>query len=303
MYDLITIGSISIDLYFKGESLTFKDGRFQLAVGGKYSPDFFYQGVGGGAVNVALGAKRFGLKAAIFGKIGKNPFKKIITDILDNNNISYNYCQIEDDYYNISSILLTAKGERSIIHYATLHQRIIKDKSDLGNLSRARMVYLGNLPDVSLTERDQILHHLKKNNILTVVNLGVVDCRRKKEQLKDFLSHTDILIVNGYEFADLVKASYKDIHFKDNVIKWYAPFLNEKIVVVTEGSKGSYAYYYGKIYYHTALKPNKMIDTTGAGDAYTAGFISEYFKSKDIKRSMEKATNYATKILGKIGAN
>ena len=70
MYDLISIGNISIDLYFKGDALTFQNNRFQLAVGGKYFADHFYTGIGGGGVNIAIGASKFGLNTAVLGTVG-----------------------------------------------------------------------------------------------------------------------------------------------------------------------------------------------------------------------------------------
>lgn len=303
MFDLISIGNISIDLYFKGNSLTFEKDRFQLAVGGKYFVDQFHTGVGGGGVNVAAGASHAGLKTAVLGTIGNNPFKKIILNLLEEKDVSHKLCYTENDYYNISSILLSENGERSIIHYSTPHKNILRKASSINNLIEAKVVYMGNLPDVSLTEREVTLNLCKKNNILTVVNLGVKDCRRPKNQLKHFLSKIDVLIINGHEFAELVKAQYKDIHFHDNVIRWYFRDLEDKIVIVTEGKKGSYGYMGGKVYHQKAPEIEKIVDATGAGDAYTSGFISEFFYSKNIEKAMEKASRYAKNILSKIGAN
>ena len=84
MFDLISIGNISIDLYFKGDSLTFEKNRFQLAIGGKYFVDQFHTGVGGGGVNVAIGASKAGIKSAVMGTIGNNPFKKMILYLTKN---------------------------------------------------------------------------------------------------------------------------------------------------------------------------------------------------------------------------
>lgn len=303
MYDLISIGSISIDLYFKGNSLTFKDGRFQLAIGGKYLAERFYVGIGGGGVNVAIGATKNGLKTAVMGKIGKNVFKKIILSKLIENNISYSLCDFEDDYYNVSSILLTPAGERSIIHYVTPHQHLISDLNELRGITKTKMVYLGNLPDVSLSERTELLHFFRKKEIKTVVNLGVSDCRKPLKDLMKFFKPIDILIMNGHEFAEMVKAPYNDIHFKEHVIKWYIPSLENKIVVVTEGEKGSYAYFENKVIYQPVEYISKVMDATGAGDGFTAGFIAEYSKSNNVSKSMEKGSKYAAKILVKIGAN
>ena len=303
MYDLISVGTISIDLYFLGKSFTFKDNRFALALGGKYQAENFYLSVGGGGTNVAIGVAKHGYKVGILGKIGNNPFKKIIVDYLKDHQISLNLIDFEDNYYNLSTILLTQKGERTILHYSTPHQHLFSSTNPLIGITRTKMVYLGNLPEVSLTQRIKFLRFLKKHNIARIVNLGVFDCRRPKNQIKEILEEVDILIVNGHEFSELVKAQYADIHFYEDVISWYIPYLKEKIVVITDGEKGSYAYHQGKVFFQKALKPAKILDTTGAGDGFTAGFISEFLASKDLVKSLKKGALYASCILGKIGAN
>jgi sugar/nucleoside kinase (ribokinase family) len=303
MYDLISIGTISVDLYFKGKSFTFKNNRFALAIGGKYVANQFDLKIGGGGANVAIGVAHHGFKTAVIGKVGNNPFKKIILDYLDTHNVKTNLIDQEDDYYNLSAILLTQKGERTIIHYATPHQHLFSEKNSLLGLTRTKMIYLGNLPDVSLTQRVKLLKFIGKHKITRVLNLGVIDCRKPKDQLKEILKETDILIINGYEFSEMVKAFHRDIHFQEDIISWYIPILFEKIVIITEGEKGSFGYYRGKVFYQRALKPAQIVDTTGAGDAYTAGFISEFLKSYDIEKSMKKGAIYASHILAKIGAN
>jgi len=303
MYDLISVGTISVDLYFKGEGFTFKDNRFTLAVGGKYVANQFDLKIGGGGANVAIGVANHGFKPAVIGKIGNNPFKKIILDYLKLHHVSISLIDKEADYYNLSAILLTKKGERTIIHYSTPHQDLFSSGNPLLGLTKTKIVYLGNLPDVSLTQRIKFLKFLGKYKITRVLNLGVVDCRRPKKQLEEIFGEVDILIVNGYEFSEIVKAQHKDINFHEDIVSWYIPQLFEKIVVVTEGEKGSFAYYRGKIFYQRALKPAQIEDTTGAGDAYTAGFISGFLKSNNIEMSMKKGAIYASHILAKIGAN
>src|SRR3990167_5698571 len=105
-YDLVSIGTATIDLYFKGKSLPYKDDHFYLSSGGKYFVDFFHEGIGGGATNVAIGAKKNGIRVALMAKIGNNSFKSLIVDRLKEFDISTSLCDFEDDYYNVSSIFL-----------------------------------------------------------------------------------------------------------------------------------------------------------------------------------------------------
>lgn len=303
MYDLISIGGISVDLYFKSSSLTYKDKRFQLAIGGKYMADAFHVGIGGGGTNVAIAAHNNGLKAAVLGTIGSNSFKSMIEQKLHEQDISHSLCNHVDEFYNVSTILLQKNGERTIIHYMTPHQHLITDTNELKGITKTKMAFLGNLPDVSMSQRIEVMKFFKSKGISTILNFGVKDCRRPMTQIEQLLKHIDIIILNGHEFAEMVKAPYKDIHFKDNIVKWYIPMLSDRLVIITEGEKGSYAYMNNTVFHEPAAKVSEIVDSTGAGDAYTGTFIAHFFKTGDIEDAMKQASRYAVKILSKIGAN
>jgi len=303
MYDVVCIGNIALDWYFQSESLTFINDRFQLALGGKYFSDRLYQRIGGGGVNVAVGVAKHNLKAAVAGMIGENKFKCEIVDYLYAQNVSSKLCRVVPDYLNLSVILLAKTGERSVINYNTPHQHIFNNETLKRQLRQTRFVYLGNLPDVSLTERISLLNFLHHHGIRIAVNLGVSDCRRSKNQLKEFFDSINYLIINGHEFAELVKAKYNDIHFYDNVVDWYIPYLNSKTVIITEGKSGSFAYDKGEVIHQKAIAVERVVDTNGVGDAFSAGFISAALKKKTLEEALSAGSQYAVKILRKIGAN
>ncbi len=302
MYDLISIGNISIDLYYRDNSLTFKHGRFQLALGGKYFTNYFYSGVGGGGANVAIGARNNGLKAAVLGKIGNNPFKELILTSLKKEDITTYLCQLEENYLNISTILLTNAGERTIINFESPHQHILRNERELLKLEKTRAVYFGNLPDVPLAERVQLLYFFKKRNIPIYANLGVKDCRRPITQIANFITKLDTLILNGHELADLIKKRFDTIDFSKDITD-HLPILKHRICVVTLDKEGSYAYSHGTVIYEPASSVSKIIDSTGAGDGFTAGFIAEYLKSKSLDNALRSGSRYAGEILKRVGAN
>lgn len=277
MYDFISVGNISIDLYFKSKSLTKSENRFNLAIGGKYYADFFYEDIGGGGCNVAVGVSKHGFKTAIFARIGNNPFKEMILNKLKQKNVSSEFCQYEDNYNIISSILLTDSGERTIISYDTpghlarnffLHEK----------LKNVMNIYISSLSNVSLEEKVKIIAHFKGSETLTFVNLSVVDCKREPETLGKIFDCLDVLIVNAHEYCELIKKPYEETDFKN--LQVTLPYLNERVLIVTDAEKGSYGYFKNEKFFQEAVKPEKIIDTTGCGDAYMAGFISQYIKSK-----------------------
>lgn len=300
MYDLISVGNIAIDLYYKGKTLTNKDGRFQLAIGGKYHADFFHEDIGGGGCNVAVGVANHRLKTAVFARIGNNNFKQTILDKLKQKNVSSEFCQFEENYYIISSILLTDSGERTIISYDT-PGHLVKKFFLHDELKKAKNIYISSLTNVSLEDKIEIISYLKGDKTLTFVNLSIVDCRREPEALYRIFDSLDVLIINTHEYSELIKKPYESIDFKNLEIT--LPYLKNRILIITDAEKGSYGYFKNKKYFQQAIEPKKIVDTTGCGDAYTAGFIAQYLKSKGIPASMKNGAKYAAEKLSRIGAN
>jgi len=304
MLDLIVVGTIAIDLYYKGEALTHTNDRFELAIGGKYFVDHFYEGLGGGGANVAIGAIKQSCTTALVANIGENAFTSMIREKLQKERVAHEgYCQAEKEYVNISSVLLNKQGEKTIINYRTPHQHIFLKDEDRKILLDAPAMYMANLSQVSLQERVDILHYAKSQDRQVFANLNVTDCRRHIEELFHFIRYVDVLVINSHEFADMVKTHYEAIDFHHDVTAKYAPFQSDKVLVVTDGQKGSYAYHNHKVYYQKAIPDVQVVDTTGAGDGFTSGFIVEYLKSRDIQKALHQGAVYATHILAKIGSN
>src|SRR3989338_3109036 len=183
MYDLITIGDITMDFYFSGKDLTIKDDRFSLAVGAKYSTDSFYDCLGGGAANVGINASTLGLNTAIIGKIGENSFKQIMLQKLIKKRVSTEFIIYDKDYFNLSAILVTKSGERTVIHHASPHNTIDLSPLQIKNLANTKSVYIGHLPGVSLEEREKLIKHFKDRDITIYINFVLDDVEQHPKSL------------------------------------------------------------------------------------------------------------------------
>lgn len=227
----------------------------------------------------------------------------MILETLEAKSISFIHSKITDDHLNISCILLSENGEKTVINYQSPNQHLFSEDHDYSFLDRTSSVYMANMPDVSFTEKLRLAKYIKQQGKLLFANFGVVDCRRSKEQIIQLIEQIDVLIVNGHEFADIVKTAYERISFNRDILGFYFREFKDKTFIVTEGAKGSYAYVQGKHFHQEAVKPAKILDSTGAGDGYSAGFISEYIQTGDVQKSMLAGSEYAAKILAKVGAN
>ncbi len=300
MYDLITIGNVVMDLYFKGKSLSTKDGHFNLSIGGKYPIDYFHESVGGSGANVAIGASNQGLSTAVLAKVGENSFKQIILQKLLKKMVSTEFLLVDSGYMNVSSILLSESGEKTVIHYATPHETLEIPDAMKKNMLNTKAVYMGSLPGISLAERVNLLTHFADAQKKIVLALGALEIAEGLEKIAPLLNLAQVLAMNGHEYADLVKKVKEKIDLNSDCAK--AVGFEKKILIITDGPNGSYVYDSGKVHHQPALKAD-VVDTTGAGDAFCAGFISAYLKEMSIEESMKAASLYAHKIIEKVGAN
>lgn len=303
MYDLVTIGNITVDLYFQSADFFTKDKKCCFTLGGKYIVKNFYQSIGGGAANVAIGASKLGLNTAILAKIGENEFRHIILTQLAKNTVSTEFLIFDKNFFNISLILLTKNGERTVVQYLSPNITFGLNQLIIDKLRKSNAYYIGHLPDVNLSEKISLAKIFKESGKKVIVNIGTHDTfqKSKTKLFSDYLSKVDVLICNRFEFGELIGHEGEKLFLEKDM----APYIGfqQKLLVITDAENGVFAYYLGKIYYKEAIKLEKIIDTNGAGDAFTAGFLSYYLKNQDIEKSLEKGVEYAAKILSKIGAN
>ncbi|OGK20063.1 hypothetical protein A3C23_03760 [Candidatus Roizmanbacteria bacterium RIFCSPHIGHO2_02_FULL_37_13b] len=299
MYDLLTIGDITLDLFFKGESLTEDKDRFALAIGGKYRVEDFYFSLGGCGANVAVGTANIGLSTGIVSVIGDNPFKGIILQKIISSQVSIRELIYVRDFINISTVLIAKNGDRSIIHYVQDNLDAIPTTSFISSINKTKFLYLGNLPHLKAKIKETILLQAKRSKITSFLTVGSNDCRNFRQDVLSLVELADFFALNTHEFAELVQKKYSDIDFKQGFKMLNT---NRCRIIVTDGNRGSYLYYKGKSYFHPPAAIQKIIDTTGAGDAYLSGFIYGYFKTGNIEISMSQATDYAGRVISKIGA-
>lgn len=301
MYDLISFGGIAIDLYYKGASINPKNGKFDLVLGDKYVADEFYECLGGGAANVAVNVASHGFSAAVCAKVGLNVFKQFIIQKLLQKSVSIEFLQYDEKYMNISSILLSESGERTVINYPTPNESIDLSDNMKRNIVNAKMVYMGNLPDISVLDRAKLLELFGLKNVPIVLNMGTKDCVRDVKETKPLLDLADILIINTHEYSQLVKKPTDKINFREDCAKEIK--FDKKTLIITDGERGSYGWSKSNFHFQKIVPPEKIVDTTGAGDAYVAGFIAAYLNEKTIGECMENGATYSSKILAKIGAS
>lgn len=301
MYDLITIGDITVDLYFKGEALDVVEDKFSLQVGSKYTADFFHQGLGGGAGNVAIDASTFELDTAVCALVGENAFKQIIIQNLVKKNVSTELLQFSSNFVNISSILLTKDGERTIIHFPTKDAQFSLSDEIKNRLKTGKCYYFGHLPYISFDEKMQLIDDIRQQDKPIFLNIGADDASLGLKKVSPIFEKIDGIIMNSDELSLLLDTNKSDLELSDDISKKLQS--KDKIIIITDGENGSYCYCNNNVYYQKAVIVNSIVDTTGVGDAYTAAFIASFLHDTNIQECMKIASEFASKKLLRLGAN
>ncbi|MFA6005115.1 MAG: carbohydrate kinase family protein [Patescibacteria group bacterium] len=302
MIDFISIGSLTLDLFFQDESLTIQKDRFYLAIGGKYVVEKFVEGVGGGGGNIAVGVSRAGKKAAVWGQLGQGGVSKLIKERLLAEKVDCTLLEGHDAFTNISTVLLSPKGERTIVNHRSHAVNLTLSAERKAAIASARLLYLGNMPELSLEFRAEILHHAHGNNVKTALNLGVKDCRQGKKALSILFEDSDFIIINRHELADILSVPANELLLAEVNYHEELGVTEDAVVVITDGEYGSFAYTKQGIMKQDIVPVTQVIDTTGAGDAFTSGFLVSQLYNKSLQESLLAGARNSASIIQVINA-
>jgi len=306
MFDIITFGSAIRDTFIKLEKedhYIIKDPKligkraFHFPLGAKIEVGKIYVFSGGGGTNTAATFANQGFKVAYVGKLGKDKRGEAILEELKKLGIETQFVKKDKKYPTAYSLIISSPaGERTIFVYRGASHYLTKKEIPWEKL-RAKWFYLATLSGKTAQIFADIVDFAKKNQIKIVCNPGNIQINLGLRILKPILRKVDILILNQEEASLLTKTPYQ----AEMAIFRKLNKLCPGIVIVTKGKEGVVLSDKKFFYFTPALKV-KILEKTGAGDAFSAGFLAEYIKTKDIQRSLQFAIANASSCIKKIGA-
>jgi fructokinase len=256
---------------------------------------------GGSVANTMAGIAHLQGNPSFIGKINADKFGEMYRKSLQDINVNFSYFEKDEDLSTGASIILiTPDSERTMCTYLGISSHLSADDVNENKIIDHELIFLeGYLWDKGTSEKmfKQAISIAKKNKIRIAMSLSDIFCViRHKEDFYNLLKNDlDILIGNENEINEL--ANKKNLLDSVNQLKE----LN-KLVVITRSENGSMAVKNNEIITCNSIKVNKVLDLTGAGDLFAAGFLKEYLDKSDIKKCLETGSILASKIIQKIGA-
>jgi fructokinase len=256
---------------------------------------------GGSVANTMAGIAHLKGSSSFIGKINSDNFGEIYRKSLQDINVNFSYLEKNEDLSTGASIILiTPDSERTMCTYLGISSHLSANDINESNIIDQELIFLeGYLWDKGISEKmfKHAISIAKKNKIKIAMSLSDIFCvTRHKHDFYNLLNNDlDILIGNENEINEL--ANKKNLLDSINQLKE----LN-KLIVITRSENGSMAIKNNKIVNCNSTKVNKVLDLTGAGDLFAAGFLKEYLDNSDIKKCLETGSILASKIIQKIGA-
>ena len=252
---------------------------------------------GGSVANSIVGLSQLGNSVSFIGKVNNDELGNKYEKSLTIEKVKYFYKKKEEAVpTGTCLILITPDSERTMCTFLGVAGKINDEDIDNHAVRNSELIFLeGYLWDEGEPKKafNKAISMSKK----TAMSLSDQFCveRHKKSFLDLVNNKLDIIFSNEQEILSLIDAK----NF-DDVIS-FGKKLN-KILVITRGEKGSIAIQKNQVVECNSKKNLKIIDLTGAGDLFAAGFLHGYVNNFSIKESLEKGTEMSSKIIQKIGA-
>ncbi len=281
-FDVISIGAALVDLIARIERHPLEDDEVFVSDLEILS--------GGAAANTAYACAKLGLNTAFIGKIGKDDAfgRKIIEDF---EKISMNISLIKKSPITGTGsayVALNKKGDRRIYAYSGAANELSKEDIEEKEITRSKIIYLSSLRNIeSFLKAAKIA---RENKIFTILNPGMLIIEQGFDEVSRLLKYIDILIISKREYSCLMGLGEDDLN--STILRRIPKVFQEfgiSVLVITLGSKGAFLLTSNFSKIIQPHKVNDVIDTTGAGDAFSAGFIYGFSQNPGFEiESLEK---------------
>ena len=252
---------------------------------------------GGSVANSIVGISQLGNKAGFIGKVSDDEFGRNYEDGLKRENVDYFYSKKKEELpTGTCLILVTPDSERTMCTFLGTAGKIDENDINSDAIKKSEIIFLeGYLWDEGEPRKafDKAINNANKV-AMSLSDQFCVD-RHKPHFLELVKNKLDITFANEQEITSLIEA--KD--FKEVVN--FSKQIN-KLIIVTRGEKGAIAIQGEEISECGVLQNLKILDLTGAGDLFAAGFLHGYVNKLSIKESLEKGTEMSSKVIQQIGA-
>lgn len=292
---VICIGKAGQDIFLEGE--VFKplkdEGVFyeHIKLGEKFYLDNATFSTGGNAPNAAVTFARQGADVSFVSVVGDDPAGQAIVRVLDDEHIDTSKVLVDPKLKSsFSTIMLAPSGERTILDYPGT--AFLKDEHINFKHLNSDWLYVSSVGSMPLIKK--IMKHAHENGVKIAFNPASFELRNLQE-CADLLQYVTLFAVNKEEAQQFVDGK---------TIEALAAKLSQSVryTLVSDGPRGSVATDGIELVAAGMYEDVPVVDRTGAGDAFTSGFVSSIAHGKTLEEAITFASANSTSVVGVIGS-
>ena len=256
---------------------------------------------GGSVANTMAGISYLKGSPSFIGKVNSDKFGDLYKKSLEDIDVNFPYIKKDESLpTGASIILITPDSERTMCTYLGISSHLSANDISKNSILDHELIFLeGYLWDKGDSEKmfKHTINIAKENKIRIAMSLSDIFCvtRHKQDFYNLLRNDLNILIGNENEINELT--GKKNLLDSINQLKEF-----DKLIVITRSNKGSLAIKNNEVINCESIKVDKVLDLTGAGDLFAAGFLKEYLDKSDIKKCLTVGSIVASKIIQRIGA-
>lgn len=288
-FDIIGWGALNVDRLCQVNQFAPSDGETYINNETK--------SCGGSASNTIIGMAKLGLNTGYVGKVGSDSNGKMMLNYLKNNNVNTDHLIISEGETGEVLGFVDNEGNRKLYVNPKINDKISNNEIDRNYVNDTKIIHLTSFVGLnsknSINTQMEILDELS-SKVLVSFDPGMLYVNRGHEFMDKLISYTDILLINETEL--LLTTGKKT--FEDAVSD-----ISSKvdILVVKRSTKGSFIKKDDEEY-NIGIFNVDAIDTTGAGDAYNAGFLYGLLNNYNLEESGIIGSYIAAQSTTKVGA-
>lgn len=297
--NILTIGKATQDVFLTSDEFDpHTEGKTvytHLPLGVKMEVNNVTFATGGNASNVAVTFARQGLPVRYMWTLGYDPASETVLRDLDHEGVDTSYSVHNERYQaGYSTILIATNGERTILNHRGASTDASGKDLNFDAIEEADWIYPSSLANGGIDLMRMLVDHAEKVGTKVMLNPAGPELA-EPEKLKTLLESVDVLCVNKEEVQKIVEG--EDLEELVRHALQYVP-----VIIVSDGPNGVVASDGKTIVRAGMYEDVKVIDRTGAGDAFASGFLSQWAQGKSLKDSIVFASANSTSVVQYIGA-
>ncbi len=249
---------------------------------------------GGSAANTIAGLSEFGIETAFIGKIGSDEEGRVLLRDFEKRNVDTSGIIKADGRSGVAMIFVDKEGNRAILVDPGVNDTIRIDEVNLDIVNRSKLIHMTSFICKNGIDSLNSQKEIAKEADALSFDPGMPYVERGLDDIKPILKRTTIFLPNKREIEMLMGVEFLEA-------SKIAIDMGVEVVVVKLGEKGCYVTN-GRDEYFVKPFLSNVVDTTGAGDAFNAGFLYGWIRGKSLEECARFGNYVASKIIERVGA-